>query len=155
MPKNRYWRSLSINNYPASGTAEVKYGEHALAESGATGIKRIWRATFFSAAGLRAALMHESAFRQECALAIFMLPATFWVGNSVLEYLLLIAAVLIVLITELLNSAIEAVVDRIGSEVHPLSGRAKDMGSAAVLLALLLAAIVWGVLIWKNLWIAT
>ena len=122
-----------------------------MAASGATGIKRIWRATFFSAAGLRAALMHESAFRQECALAVIMLPAAFWVGNNALEYLLLIGSVFIVLITELLNSAIEAVVDRISPELHPLSGRAKDMGSAAVLLALLLAVIVWSVLLWKNL----
>jgi len=122
-----------------------------LAASGATGIKRIWRATFFSAAGLRAALMHESAFRQECALAVFLIPAAFWVGKSTVEYLLLIGAVFIVLITELLNSAIEAVVDRISPELHPLSGRAKDMGSAAVLLALLLAVIVWSALIWQNL----
>ena len=122
-----------------------------MAKSGATGIKRIWRAGFFSMAGLRAALMHESAFRQECALAVCMIPASFWVGNGALEYLLLIGSVFSVLITELLNSAIEAVVDRIGPELHPLSGRAKDMGSAAVLLALLLAVIVWGVLIWKNL----
>ena len=126
-----------------------------MAESGATGIKRIWRAAFFSAAGLRAALMHESAFRQECALAVILIPAAFWVGNSVLEYLLLIGSVFIVLITELLNSAVEAVVDRIGRELNPLSGRAKDMGSAAVLLALLLAVIVWGVLLWNNFVTAT
>jgi diacylglycerol kinase (ATP) len=105
---------------------------------------------FFSVAGLRAALRYESAFRQECALAIIMIPAAFWVGTSVPEYLLLIGSILIVLITELLNSAIEAVVDRVGTEIHPLSGRAKDMGSAAVFVALLLAAIVWGVLIWTH-----
>jgi len=80
-----------------------------------------------------------------------MIPASFWVGNGALECLLLISSVFGVLITELLNSAIEAVVDRIGLELHPLSGRAKDMGSAAVLLALLLTAIVWSVFIWKNL----
>jgi len=105
---------------------------------------------FFSFAGLRAAIRHESAFRQECALAMIMLPAIFWLGDGIVEYLLLAGSVLLVLITELLNSALEAVVDRIGTEMHPLSGRAKDMGSAAVFIALLFCGLVWGALLWKN-----
>lgn len=121
-----------------------------MAQSRATGLRRVWNALFFSIAGLRAALKYESAFRQECAFAIVLLPAAFVVGNTLAEFLLLTGSVLLVLITELLNSAIEAVVDRTGTDYHPLSGRAKDMGSAAVLLALLLALTVWCSLLWQN-----
>jgi len=121
-----------------------------MSKTGQTGFTRIWNAMFFSFAGLRAAIRHESAFRQECALAMIMLPAIFWLGDGIVEYLLLAGSVLLVLITELLNSALEAVVDRIGTEMHPLSGRAKDMGSAAVFIALLFCGLVWGALLWKN-----
>ncbi len=121
-----------------------------MAKTGETGIRRIWHAMFFSLAGLRAAFTHESAFRQECALAVILLPAAFWVGSNVVEYLFLIGSVLILLITELLNSAIEAVVDRAGTEHNVLAGRAKDMGSAAVFIALLLTAIVWLAIAWQR-----
>lgn len=108
-----------------------------------TGLARVWRAGGHSMAGMRSALAHESAFRQEMALALVMIPAAFWLGRNALEVALLIAGVLVVLIVELLNSAIEAVVDRISLELHPLSKNAKDYGSAAVLLALLLCTVLW------------
>ncbi|MGL5390811.1 MAG: diacylglycerol kinase, partial [Shewanella sp.] len=95
------------------------------------GIKRIFRATGFSIKGLKAAWIHEAAFRQELLLTVCMLPVALFVEISTLERLLLIFTLFIVLIVELLNSAIEAVVDRVGSEIHPLSGQAKDIASAA------------------------
>lgn len=107
------------------------------------GIKRIIRATGFSMKGLKAAWVHEAAFRQELLLAVVMLPITLLVNISTIERLMLILTVFIVLIAELLNSAIEAVVDRIGSEIHPLSGQAKDIGSAAVFLSIVLCGITW------------
>lgn len=93
--------------------------------------------------GLKAAWVHEAAFRQELMLAIVMLPIALWVDVSTVERLLLILTLFMVLIVELLNSAIEAVVDRVGSEIHPLSGQAKDIASAAVFLALTLCGITW------------
>jgi diacylglycerol kinase (ATP) len=116
-----------------------------------TGFTRIRNAFFYSWAGLKAALKDEAAFRQECALAAIMLPASFWLGSNAVEYSLLTGSVIIVLIIELLNSAVEAVVDRIGTDHHTLAGRAKDMGSAAVMLSLLLAGIVWGTLLWERI----
>jgi diacylglycerol kinase (ATP) len=107
------------------------------------GIKRIVRATGFSMKGLKAAWVHEAAFRQELMLAIVMLPIALWVDVGAVERLLLILTLFMVLIVELLNSAIEAVVDRVGSEIHPLSGQAKDIASAAVFLTLALCGITW------------
>lgn len=107
------------------------------------GMKRIVRATGFSMKGLKAAWVHEAAFRQELMLAIVMLPVALWVDVSTAERLLLILTLFMVLIVELLNSAIEAVVDRVGSEIHPLSGQAKDIASAAVFLTLALCGITW------------
>jgi diacylglycerol kinase (ATP) len=107
-----------------------------------TGLSRMWHATGYSLAGLRAA-WSEMAFRQEALAAMVLLPAAFWVGGGWVEVALLAGSVLLVLIVELLNSAVEAAVDRIGLERHPLSKRAKDIGSAAVMLALLLAAGIW------------
>ncbi|MGL4616022.1 MAG: diacylglycerol kinase [Shewanella sp.] len=107
------------------------------------GIKRIFRATGFSMKGLKAAWIHEAAFRQELILTVLMLPIALFVEISTLERLLLIFTLFIVLIVELLNSAIEAVVDRVGSEIHPLSGQAKDIASAAVFLSLMLCGITW------------
>ena len=98
----------------------------------------------YSVRGLRAAWQHESAFRQECILGILMLPFAFVLGENLAQTALLIAACFLVLIVELLNSAIEAAVDRVGHEHHELAGRAKDMGSAAVALSLLLVWITWG-----------
>ena len=122
-----------------------------MAKTGATGIKRIVNAWGYSKQGLGAAFRHESAFRQEAALMALMLPAAFWLGRSVTEYALLIGALMLVLIVELLNSAVEAVVDRIGDEVHELAGRAKDLASAAVLLALLNVGFVWGLYGYQRL----
>ncbi len=116
-----------------------------------TGLKRLINTTFFSLAGLRTAWQHEAAFREELILIVVLVPTSFWLGNNAVEYVLLISSLLIVLIAELLNSALEAVVDRIGAENHELSGRAKDMGSAAVFVALVLCGISWGIIGWQNL----
>ena len=114
-----------------------------------TGLSRIWHAAGYSIAGLRAG-WNEKAFRQEALLAIVLLPLSLWLGQSWVEVALLAGSVVIVLITELLNSGIEAAIDRIGPEWHELSKRAKDMGSAAVLLALLLCAGIWGTAIFQR-----
>ena len=116
-----------------------------------TGLKRLINATIFSLAGLRAAWQHEAAFREELILVVVLVPTSFWLGNNAIEYVLLIGSLMIVLMAELLNSALKAVVDRIGAENHELSGRAKDMGSAAVFVALVLCSICWGFIGWQNL----
>lgn len=108
-----------------------------------TGLRRIWKATRYSLQGLSAAWRHESAFRQELLLGLILLPISFWVANSWVEVAVLMSVCFLVLIVELLNSAIEAVVDRVGQEHHELAGQAKDMGSAAVMLSLILAAGTW------------
>lgn len=110
---------------------------------GRTGLSRVLHAARYSADGLAAALRHESAFRQEVLLAVLMLPAAWWLGRTWVERALLAGSVLLVMIVELLNSGIEAVVDRVSMDLHPLSKRAKDYGSAAVLLALLLCGGIW------------
>lgn len=117
---------------------------------GKTGLQRLLDATRYSAKGLRACWKHESAFRQESALALVLLPLSFFIAQSLLQWLMLIAPLLLMLIVELLNSAVESVVDRFGDEIHELSGRAKDMGSAAVLLSLLLLAIAWFTIVVEN-----
>jgi len=114
-----------------------------MANQNAKGVKRIINACFFSIAGFKAVWQHEEAFRQEILLLMVSAPLALWLGESVIEKLLLTGSVVLVLLVELLNSAIEAVVDRIGSEHHELSGRAKDIGSAAVSLTLFWAAITW------------
>ncbi len=111
-------------------------------QKGRTGLSRIWHATGYSIEGLRAG-WHETAFRQEALAAIVLLPASFWIGRDWTETALLAGSVLIVMIVELLNTGIETAIDRIGPEWHGLSKRAKDMGSAAVLLSLLLAGGIW------------
>lgn len=108
-----------------------------------TGLKRIVKAAGYSVNGIRSALSEEAAFRQEALLALVFIPLAFFVADNNVERALLIGVTLLVLIVELLNSAIEAVVDRVGTEHHILSGKAKDMGSAAVLVALVLWAFVW------------
>lgn len=113
------------------------------------GTVRVWRALGYSLAGLRAALAHEAAFRQELALAVVLVPAAFFVSPDRLERALLIGAVLLVLIVELLNSALEAAVDRVSTERHDLARRAKDIGSAAVFLAIVNAVAVWVVVLWR------
>lgn len=117
---------------------------------GKQGIERIIDATGYSWKGLRAALKHESAFRQELAIGLVLLPIAFWLGRGAVEQILLIGSLMLVLIVEILNSAIEAVVDRTGDEYHKLSGRAKDMGSAAVMLALLNVFVIWGLITYHR-----
>ena len=111
---------------------------------------RIVRAFSYSLKGLRAAYRKESAFRQELILAMVMLPLAVWLGKTGVERALLIGSVLLVLIVELLNSAVEATVDRGGKDWNKLAGRAKDMGSAAVLIALLQLAATWGLILFGR-----
>ena len=117
---------------------------------GETGVRRVISATRNSFAGFAEALRCEDAFRQEVALAAVMLPLAIWLGRSGVERALLFGSVVLVLVVELLNSAVEATVDRISFENHRLAKRAKDIGSAAVMLCLLLAALVWAVLLWPR-----
>ncbi|CAG0938573.1 undecaprenol kinase [Gammaproteobacteria bacterium] len=114
-----------------------------MADGKRSGWRHLLAASGYSLAGLRAAWAHETAFRQEVGLALILAPLAFWLGETAMQRLMLLGSCLLVLIVELLNSAIEAVVDRIGPEAHELSGRAKDLASAAVFLALLLAAAAW------------
>lgn len=106
-------------------------------------IAGVFRALGYSLAGLKAALVHERAFRQEAVLFLILAPLGAWLGGSWIEKTLLVAVLFVVLIVELLNSAIETVVDRIGTEQNELSGRAKDIGSAAVFLSITLVILVW------------
>jgi diacylglycerol kinase (ATP) len=110
---------------------------------GKTGLRRVLNATHYSIAGLAAAARHEDAFRQELILVLLLTPLAFWVGDTGVERALLIGSLILVLIVELLNSAVEATVDRISFESHRLAKRAKDLGSAAVMLSLANAGIVW------------
>jgi diacylglycerol kinase (ATP) len=114
-----------------------------MGKTGATGLRRIINAFGYSMKGLRAAFKHESAFRQETALLIILLPLAFLLGQSIVDYSILIGSLLLVMIVELLNSALEAVVDRVGDEHHKLAGRAKDMGSAAVFISLINVIVIW------------
>lgn len=114
-----------------------------------TGLHRMWHATLYSMAGLRAAWT-ETAFRQEAMAAIVLLPLAMWLGQTWVERSVLAGVVVLVLIVELLNSGIEASIDRVGLQWHPLSKRAKDLGSAAVLLSLVLWLGVWVAAIWQR-----
>ncbi len=108
-----------------------------------TGLTRILRAFGYSLQGLAHAYREEAAFRQELLLALAVIPGGLYLGRNGVERALLVAPMLLVLIVEILNSAVEAVVDRSGTERHPLAGMAKDMGSAAVLLSFVLLAVIW------------
>ena len=121
-----------------------------MGKPGNTGIRRILRAFVFSAQGFGHAWRHEAAFRQEVALTVILVPLAFWLGQTAVERALLIGVCLIVLIVEFLNSAIEAAIDRFGEERHELSGRAKDLGSAAVFTSLALVALVWGAFCYQR-----
>lgn len=118
-----------------------------MANQNAKGLKRIINAFGFSIKGFRACFKHEEAFRQEVYVLIPMLPLGIWLGQDGVERALLVGSLLIVPLTELLNSAVEAVVDRVGTEQHKLSGRAKDIGSAAVFLSIVLAMAVWALVL--------
>lgn len=117
---------------------------------GRTGFDRVLRATGYSIAGLKSAYSGENAFRQEAWFALVLLPISFWVGRSWVEVALLAGSVVLVLIVELLNSGIEAAIDRVSFELHDLSKRAKDLASAAVFLSLLLCGCIWVSALWTR-----
>jgi diacylglycerol kinase (ATP) len=118
---------------------------------GKTGLRRMWNALHYSIAGLRAAYACENAFRQESWLAVVLVAIALFLPVGGIGRALMIGSVLLVLVIELINSAIEAAIDRIGLERHELSKRAKDAGSAAVLIALVNVAVVWGCILWGQL----
>lgn len=118
---------------------------------GRTGLDRIRRALGYSLAGLRMAYTGESAFRQEVWLLVVAAPLAFWLGRGWVQIALLLGSLMLVLIVELLNSGIEAAIDRVSFELHDLSKRAKDLASAAVLLALLLCGGIWAAAAWQKL----
>ena len=121
-----------------------------MGKPGNTGLRRVFRASIYSAQGLRHAWRFEAAFRQELVITLLLVPVALWLGGLALERLLLLGSCVLVLVVELLNSAIETAIDRVGDEPHELSGRAKDLGSAAVLLSLILTAIIWGTIGWQR-----
>ena len=121
---------------------QVPFSSPANAQKNRRGLSRMWHAAGYSLAGLRAG-WSETAFRQEALASLVLVPAAFWLGRNWMETAVLAGTVMLVLIVELLNTGIEAAIDRIGPEWHALSKRAKDMGSAAVLLCLLLCAGTW------------
>lgn len=121
-----------------------------MGKPGKTGVARIIDAFGYSMKGFAAVWKYEAAFRQETVLAIILIPAAFWLAQTHIELILLISSVFWVLMAELANSSVEAVVDRTGSERHELSGRAKDIGSALVFISLMLLAIVWGIIAYHR-----
>lgn len=137
-----------ISPTSAAGAADTCHQKYTLpvepvdAQKRRKGIDRVWHALGYSIEGLRAG-WHETAFRQEALASFILIPAAFWLGRSWVETVLLVGTVVLVMIVELLNTGIETAIDRIGPEWHDLSKRAKDMGSAAVLLSLLLCAGTW------------
>ena len=135
-----------MNTAPSRGSEPAAPNPH----KGRTGLDRIVRATGYSFNGLRLAISGESAFRQELVLALVMLPASWWLGRNWVEVALLAGSVVLVLIVELLNSSIEAVVDRVSLDLHELSKRAKDIASAAVFLSLALAGAIWAAAMWQR-----
>jgi diacylglycerol kinase (ATP) len=133
--------SSEIENEPATVTLEMPHRPKLL------GWTRVFGACSNSWKGLRGAFAAEQAFRQEVLLALVLIPAGFWFGQTAIEKILLVGSMLLVLIIELVNTAVETVVDRIGPERHVLSGLAKDVGSAAVFLSFLMLLLVWGLLL--------
>jgi diacylglycerol kinase (ATP) len=121
-----------------------------MTKPGKTGLSRLIAATGYSMQGFRAAWKYEEAFRIEASLSIVCVPLAFWIGRDLTHQLLLVVTCAIVILAELFNSAIEAAVDRFGSEMHPLSGQAKDIGSAGVFTSLMLFLIVWAPSVWQH-----
>jgi diacylglycerol kinase (ATP) len=119
------------------------------AQKSRKGVSRLWHAAGYSLHGLRAG-WGEPAFRMEALLAMVLVPLSFWLGRNWVEVALLAGSIVVLMIVELLNTAVEAAIDRIGLERHELSGRAKDMGSAAVMLASLLLIGIWGAALWQR-----
>jgi diacylglycerol kinase (ATP) len=136
---------------PAAGNAasHAPTDEPVNPQKNRKGLNRVWHATGYSIAGLRAG-WYETAFRQEAIASTVLLPAAFWLGRSWVETVLLAGTVILIMIVELLNTGIETAIDRIGPEWHDLSKRAKDMGSAAVLLSLLLCAGTWAMALFQR-----
>jgi diacylglycerol kinase (ATP) len=122
-----------------------------MVQPGNTGFRRIVNATFYSFAGLRWAWRTEAAFRQECLAVVVLIPIAAWLGQTAVQRALLVSSGLFVLIVELLNTAVESVVDRVGTDHNELSGRAKDLGSAAVFTSIGLATLVWALITWERL----
>ncbi|SDM15614.1 diacylglycerol kinase [Modicisalibacter muralis] len=116
-----------------------------------TGWRHLVHSTRYSMKGFKAAFLNEAAFRQELLLCALLLPFAWWIGETPVQWILLVGSCFLVLIVELLNSAVETAIDRIGLEHHVLSGRAKDIGSAAVMLSLMMAGMTWGLLLWQRL----
>ena len=114
------------------------------------GWRRLWKATGYSIQGLKAAWINETAFRQEVVLVLILLPPACWLGTTMTQRALLIFSLLVILVVELLNSAVESTIDRIGPEHHELSGRAKNLGSAAVLVSLIANTVVWALVAWER-----
>jgi diacylglycerol kinase (ATP) len=140
---------------PSSASVEISPSSHHGAESpfkGKTGLRRVLNAFGYSVAGLRAAYVCEDAFRQEVWLAAMLIPLAVLMPVSAVAKVLMVGSVLLVLMVELLNSAIEAAVDRVSLENHRLAKRAKDIGSAAVLMALTNVACVWACILWERFW---
>jgi diacylglycerol kinase (ATP) len=130
-----------------SSASELRESPH----KGRRGVRRLVNALFYSISGLQIAFRHESAFRQEAALAAVLLPVAFLLDVSPIERAAMVLVTLLVLVVELLNSSVEAAIDRIGLDTHRLSKRAKDLGSAAVLVALVMLATTWGLIAWPAL----
>lgn len=120
----------------------------------ARGLQRWINATRYSWQGLRSAVKHEEAFRQETIALFIGVPAALWIGGTLWQSALLIAALLLIMVVEMINSALEALVDRVSMDFHELSGRTKDMGSAAVLLTIFIAILIWSAAIWQK-WLAS
>ena len=120
-----------------------------MAYSGNTGFTRIIKAAGYSWQGIKAAYKYEAAFRQEIWLALVLIPLAIYVAENTTQLAFMISSVLLVMLVEILNSAVEAVVDRFGDELHELSGRAKDMASAAVTFSLIIMVLIWGLMLWE------
>jgi diacylglycerol kinase (ATP) len=122
-----------------------------MAKPGHKGLQRVIKATEYSVRGLGSAWRYEPAFRQECIVTLVLLPCAFLLGETLTQTALLIGVCLVVLIAELLNSAVEAAIDRMGEDHHDLAGRAKDMSSAAVMMSLVLVGLTWGLVALERL----
>jgi len=120
-----------------------------MAYSGNTGFTRIIKAAGYSWQGIKAAYKYEAAFRQETWLSVVLIPLAIYVAENATQLALMISSVLLLMLVEILNSAVEAVVDRFGDELHELSGRAKDMASAAVTFSLVIMLLIWGLMLWE------
>lgn len=139
--------SANLDSQPKN----TKQAASVFNKPGKRGLARLIAATGYSVQGFRATWKHEEAFRLEVCAAVVFVPASFWVGADLSHQLILVFSCALVLLAELFNSAIEAIVDRVSHEIHPLSGLAKDIGSAGVFLTMLLFMLAWGMSLWQLL----